>query len=68
MQRSVWVRHFEMCHIKVKKKKGERKRGIELLNVSSADASSLLLLCMYAPECVFVRVCVHQLTPNVFNK
>lgn len=68
MQRSVWVRHFEMCHIKVKKtkrRKKERDRAVECQQCRRFQHAVTLHVCIRV--CVCACVCTSWLPMCLTN-
>lgn len=68
MQRSVWVRHFEMCHIKVKKtkrRKKERDRAVECQQCRCFQHTVTLHVCTRV--CVCACVCTSWLPMCLTN-
>lgn len=68
MQRSVWVRHFEMCHIKVKKtkrRKKERDRAVECQQCRCFQHAVTLHVCTRV--CVCACVCTSWLPMCLTN-
>lgn len=68
IQRSVWVRHFEMCHIKVKKtkrRKKERDRAVECQQCRCFQHAVTLHVCTRV--CVCACVCTSWLPMCLTN-